>query len=346
MPFLGALGAIGAIGQAGAGIAGAIGASNARGEAKQAAQAAFAELEKLGIPPEQAAPIVFQQLQQQGLLDPELEQAINAGVSQVSQIQENPDLAKAQMGALEQLKSVSAGGLRPEDRAAYNEFRRNAQREAEAKRQQILQNYQARGMGGSGMELAAQLSAAQSGDENLSAQGDQLAAAASQRALQAINQMGGLAGQIRGQDFGVNQARAQAADAMKQFDVQNQIGQQARNVAQKNAAAQYNLGEKQRVADTNVGIGNTELLRQRMGQQQDWQNKMGLASAKANALNQQAAQSREDASAIGKSAGDIGAGIGGIFGDLGVQKERSDFMGSLTPDEKKSFLYNEYLKKK
>jgi len=49
-----------------------------------------------------------------------------------------------------QFLQQSGRGITPQDRLKFNEMRDQVQRDAEAKRQQIIQNFRQRGMGGSG----------------------------------------------------------------------------------------------------------------------------------------------------------------------------------------------------
>ena len=74
----------------------------------------------------------------------------------------------------------------------------------------IMQHMQARGLGGSGSQLAAQL-ASQQGTANRAADmGSQFAIAGQQRALQALQNAGQMAGQQRGQSFDESATRGSA----------------------------------------------------------------------------------------------------------------------------------------
>lgn len=279
---------------------------------KQAYQAAL----DLGLPPDTAKALVYQEYKKQGNYTPELEQEINAGISQAEQIKENPQLMQQQQAALNILAQRGKGGMTPEDRAAMNQMRDDVARDTEAKRQQIIQSYQQRGMGGSGAEIAAQLVAAQGGSNQASAGGDRLATLSSQNALQAMTQGGQLAGQMRQQDFSVNNAKATAADEMKRFDVQNQIARQQRNVASQNQANQYNMSENQKYADLNTQQANQEQLRQRDAQERYWQNMKDRQALVSNAANGAASNLTAKAGQEAQSAANLSSGI--IQGATGV----------------------------
>jgi hypothetical protein len=301
---------IAAAAQIGSSIIGGIQASGARDEAKQAAMRAFKQFEELGYPPDQSAPLVLEQLKQQGLYDPQLEEGINLGVSQVSQIQEDPGLKDAQMSALDMLRQRSGQGYTAQERMAANKIRNQIAADTQGKIGQIQQNLQARGMGGSGAELAATLQAAQSGAGQAQEEGDRISAAAAQNALQAMGMYGNLGGQIRGQDFDIANTKAGAADAISRFNTEQSIGRQQRNIGAQNAAQAANLAEKQRVADVNAGMSNAEKLRQLQAKEQLWQNKMSLAGAKSNAALGQASRADQQARDTATSWQNVGAGVG------------------------------------
>lgn len=281
-----------------------------REEAERLMNEAMQEIDRVGAPPDLSKEILLEKFTQAGLYTPELESAIDAGVSKVAQIQEDPELRKSQMGALDILQQRGKGGLTPEDRAALNQVRGEVQRDSEAKRQQIMQNMQARGLGGSGAELIAQLQGAQAGTDRASEEGDRLAAMSSQNALQALMQGSNLAGSVRGQDFDVNQARAAAEDEINRFNVQNAIARQSRNVGSQNQAQMQNLSEKQRIADANNQMANAERYRQAEAQRQQWLDKMSQAQAKAGAKQSQASNLQGQAAQTAQMGQSIGAGIG------------------------------------
>lgn len=315
------------------GILGSVSAASGRKAAAAAAAQALAQLNAIGMPPDLSKEVIMRQFQSQGMLTPELEQDIHLQASQVGQIQEDPALKQAQMEALGTLGQVSRGGLQAGDRAAYNELRAQTQRDAEANRQAVLQRMQAQGMGGSGASLIAQLGAGQAAADTASSQGDRLAAQAAQNALNAINQRAGLAGSVRGQDFNVAQTKAQALDQRNQFLFQNSASQQARNVAAQNAAQQANLANKQRISEMNAQQGNTESLRQNQAKRDYFNDQLGLASAKANAINNQGSVLQQGAQQQANTYAGIGNALGQGFAAYGANQAKKP----KTEDELGSF---------
>lgn len=243
------------------GILGKVFSGGARKKAEALAKEAYAEIDKLGLPPDEAMPLLLEKFKSAGMYTPELEQEINQEVSKVAQITEDPRLKDAQMRALESLQQSGRTGLNATDRAAYNKLRQESQRDTEARRQGIIQNMQARGQAGSGGELAAQLLSAQAGADQQSAAGDELAGAAAQRALQAMAQSGQLGGQVRGQDLDFNKTIAEAQDEMERFNIQNAVNRQQRNIGSKNQAQASNLANEQAIMNANAQQANQEQAR-------------------------------------------------------------------------------------
>lgn len=283
-----AIAAVAVVGSIASGVAGKQAGAGAAGDAHDAANIAFQKLNEIGLPPDTAKAIVYQQFQQKGLMTPELESHIDQQASKMADVKGSPQAQQAQMQALQQLQQRGQTGLTPEDRAALNQVRQQVASDTEGKRQQIMQNFQARGQGGSGAELIAALQGSQSGANAESQQGDRLSAMASQNALQAIGQAGTLGGQIQQQQFGEEAQKAQAQDVINQFNTQNQVSQQARNVGAENAAQQSNLANAQNLSNANTQQANSELLRQNQAQRQNWLDTMQRAQVQSGGAMQNA----------------------------------------------------------
>lgn len=309
------------------GIMGNMSASDDREAAMDALREGWAKLDAIGMPPDLSQRLLLEQFQQVGILTPELEQDVNLAQSQVALIKEDEGLRDAQMDALRGIQERGKIGLSAQDRAALNQIRRDSGTETEAKRQQILQNFAARGQGGSGNELIASLQANQAGAEEASMQGDRIGAMASQNALQALSQAGQLGGSIRQQDFGVAQAKAGAEDqfSLADFNAANQ--RQSRNVGYRNDAQASNLGAAQRTSDMNIAQDNTETRRASDAKRDYWNDRLNLASAYggqgrqvAGGLNQQADRDANMWAGIGSG---LGTGIAG-FNQQSNQNTQAD----------------------
>lgn len=296
------------------GIIGSASSAADRARAQEASEKAFQEIQNAGTPPDLSGAVLIKYLEEAGVLTPEMEHEINLGVSKVAGIQEDPATRDASMSALEGLKARGKTGLNAEDRAAYNDIRQRVQGDVEAKRQQIMQNFMARGQGGSGAELAAALSAGQSGADRASAEGDRISADASKRALEAMLAGGQLGATIRGQDFDVAKTKATAEDEIAYRNFQNSVGRQTRNTAARNTAAERNLAEKQRVADYNAQLANAETQRQQAAKRQYWADSAQRARDLANAQMGQAANYQRQGDATAGTWSGIGSGAAAGIG--------------------------------
>lgn len=315
MPMMMAIGSVAApvVG----GLVGNLMSQKDKSAQKKAMKRALAELEALGVPPDLSKELFVEELQRQGVYTPELEDEISVAESEYTQIKEDPELQKAQLEALTGLQQRAQVGLSAEDRAALNQVRQQTQRDAEAKRQQVMQQMQARGMGGSGAELIAQLQAGQGAAELASQQSDQLMAQAQQRALQALGQSGEMAGQMQQAQFGREAQKAQALDERNRFLAQNSIARQQRNVSSLNQAQAANLAEQQRIYEQNIVNRRAEAERQNVEQGNYWDRKTDLAKSKANALTGQAQYYGQQAASTAKGFADMGAGIGTAAAGIG-----------------------------
>jgi hypothetical protein len=302
----------------GGGLIGAMEAKKSRQQAMEMARQAAAQYN--GIIPPAIRNLIVQEFQSQGTYTPEIEQAIDIGESEVAGVQEDAGLKSAQLEALNIMRQRSTGGISPEDRAALNQVRAEVQRDAEAKRQQIAMDMQARGLGGSGSELAMQLQAAQESADRASAEGDRIGAMASQNALQALANYSDQANTLQGQGLDLATTKASAADEFNRFNIQGRRDANTRNVSGRNDAQQVNLGEKQRLHETNITNERDEQLRIEAAKQAEFDNKMGLASAKANALSGMANMYSKEGQAKADMWSGIGKGVGTAVGEYSQLK--------------------------
>jgi hypothetical protein len=188
----------------------------------------------------------------------------------------DPRLRQEQMASLNSLGEVAAGGHNADTDAAMNRILSQVGRQESAGRNAILGNMRARGVSGSGAELASQLSNNQAAAERSQDAGLQQGAAAQKRMLDAIAAKGQMAGSMRSQDYGELSDAARAKDAI----------------------SRYNHGSREKAQYYNAGLG-----------QQQFGNKLQLAQGKANALTKQG----NAASAGGNAAANTWAGAGQAF---------------------------------
>lgn len=322
-------GGVGAAGNIVSGLMGNKAQKKALAQQKAMWDAQMAEYAALGYPPELARDIVLEEMKSVGAYTPELEQAIQQEESALAQISEDPTLRQAQIQALSSLQQRGETGFTAQERATANQLRSEVERDANARQQSILQGMQTRGMSGSGAELAAQLSAQQAATSERAAGADRLSAMAAENALQAIAQGGNMAGSIRSQDLGVATTKAQAEDAMRQFNLQNAIARQQRNIASKNAAQATNLAEQQKIADYNLQQRNAELQRKANLDIQDHQNKLNYLGSKYGTMQTGLDLVGKGGDLAANKYSAIGSAVGNLATTLGQEYKSQSNMDNL-----------------
>lgn len=276
------------------------------GGARQARKARK-EIEAVQLPDIEKMRLELQDLVSQGQLSPEQAEAALAERSAMEGISLDPRLRNAQMQALGELQSrVDAGGLSDVDRANVARLQQETANQMRGQRESTLQNMRQRGMGGSGLELLAQLENQQSSAQNASMQAMELAALQQQQKMAALEQLGAMSGQVRNQDFDQAARVAQAQDAINQFNAQNRQQVNLTNTQARNTAQAQNLSERQRIADSNVGQRNFQQQYNKELAQRDYENRMRRAEAIAGARR---VQGQIQAANNARDAGIIGAGI-------------------------------------
>lgn len=291
------------------GIMGALSSSADRSAAQAALAQAESYINAVGAPPNLSYQIIYDQFKQAGILTPEVENVINQQSSAVANLQANPSLLSAQTNALNMLGQRAQTGLAPSDVAAYMQMRGQVEANTQGKQQQIMQQFQQQGEAGSGAQLAAELANAQSGTQTESQAATQMAGQASQNALSALSSYGQQAGELQQQEWNQNLTKAQAVDQMNQFNIANQLNVQQQNVAAQNQAQAANLAELQQVNDMNTQTDNQEKLREVQAQEQNWQDQLALATAKANAATGAASGYQAMANSTANMYTGMGAGL-------------------------------------
>lgn len=225
----------------------------------------------------------------QGTLSPEQAQTIMLDPSAMGGITLDPALKQAQMDALLGLQDISeSGGMTSMDRANMSRISNEEDAKARGAREAIMQNMQARGMGGSGMEILSQFQNAQESAARRSARDTEVAGMAQQRALEALMQGGSMAGNIRNQDFSEQAQKAQAQDAISRFNAQNRQAQENLNVGARNDAREKNLNAAQTLSNTNTGIRNQQQTHNKGLYQQQFENELKKRGGQAGIAGQNA----------------------------------------------------------
>jgi hypothetical protein len=188
------------------------------------------------------------------------------------QVAEDPMLRSAQMSALAKLSGLADNGLSQMDELGYHQAQQLGARDARQGTQAAINNANARGIGGSGLEFAMREMANQGGaDRTQEAALQQAADSARQRAQYQMAYGDALSG-ARDQDYRTN---AQNSNIINQF---NQMNTQNRNSAQ-----MRNLDSRQAIRNANVTQNNQAQLTNNDIRQQGYQNQMERANAQSGA---------------------------------------------------------------
>jgi hypothetical protein len=181
----------------------------------------------------------------------------------------------------------------------------------------------ARGVGGSGAELASRLASSQSGVNQASQEGARLAAQAQARALQAIAQSGNMAGSMEDREFSQGSAKARAADEIARFNTANRQGVSGRNVGMQNEAQRFNLTNAQRIADANIDTTNAQEKYNKELYGKNYDQRFRKATAASNALSGSATASDASGDRTQQMWGGIGQGVGGGAAAFGASAQKS-----------------------
>lgn len=257
-------------------------------------------------------PTTYQNQQWQGDFTPEqLGQVAQQDPTALANITLDPTQRAAQMAALSKYQQLGQSGYDDTDRAAIAQTMTQSAQQEQSQRGAILQNAQARGMGGSGAELASQLANQQGAANRNSMAGTQIASAGRQRALEALGQGSTLAGNMQQADFARQAQIAQAKDAVSRFNTQNQVDQQQYNNNLVNQARSRNMAGRQQIANSNV-TGQNQFAQQQFGNQ--GQVSQTQYNASTNDINAQMAADAERKRKQAAMAGALGSLAGGIIG--------------------------------
>lgn len=185
------------------------------------------------------------------------------GPTNLSNVRVDPALREAQMSALDRMRAVEdGGGLDLSDRADLNEIQNNVAQNEQASRASISEQMRRRGTGGSGAELAMQLAAGQGAANRNMQAGLDINGAAQRRKLEAIRSRFGMAGQVRGQDYGEKSDAAKAQDQINMFNrtSQNQMATAGVNARLGVANGRANLASGRAGIETRRGQNQSQSI--------------------------------------------------------------------------------------
>jgi hypothetical protein len=234
------------------------------------------------------------------------------GSTEMDRITTDPRLKGFEMQALADLEQISKDGLSARDQADLAQLEGQVNRQNAGRTGAIQQSMAARGMGGSGLELVAQMQANQDATERQALASLEKAAMAQEGRRGATAQLGAQAGQMSARDFQQQAQRAAAQDAVNRFNVANQVNTQMYNHQGRQGTANQNVAQNNQFQQNVMGA--------KQGGAQMQYNKGADANNMAAMKNQQrSAQNAGIGTALGTAGGFMfggpaGAMAGGAMG--------------------------------
>jgi hypothetical protein len=230
--------------------------------------------------------------------------------SKMKDIQLDPRLQEARMGALQSLMQKGEEGLTAQDKAQYEEMLMGADAQEKARQDTILSQMAQRGALDSGAQLASQLASSQGSASNARKAALQMAADSAAQRASAQSQAGQMAGQMQSQDFARQAQAAQARDAIAKF-----------NAANRQDVGRQNLQARQTLENLRASNVNREQSLENVRQQQIYGNKMGRATRQNATTAGLAKTMGQSALAQGKGQAQMYSGIGSAVGSLANAKD-------------------------
>jgi hypothetical protein len=208
------------------------------------------------------------------------QQATSQSPSAVGNVSANPADVQAQQSQMSALSNLAQnGGRSAASDANLAQAQQSANSNAAGQRGAILANANARGEGGSGASLLAQLSSSQN-DMNQQSQADQnILGQNQQNALQAGQGAAQIGSNMENTQYQQQANQAQAQDAINRFNAGQQTQVSGNNAQIANQAQQYNTGleqtqygdqyqKQQGIANASLGAANAQQAQANMGAQQ------------------------------------------------------------------------------
>lgn len=222
--------------------------------------------------------------------------AYTPDMAQASTISGDPNVRGQQSNVLMKMAGLADTGLSDVDTAGFERARQLGDQVENQGNAAALQNAQARGIGGSGLEFAMHEQANQDAANRANQSGLQQAAdSARQRALYNEAYGNALSG-VRGQDFQQNAANAGVLNQFSQYNTGAQNQANLYNTGQSNYAQQYNNGLQQQ------------------GYEDQLQKANGEAGANTSVAGGYAAENAANTSNRNSNTGLLADGVAGAYG--------------------------------
>ena len=202
------------------------------------------------------------------------------GPSALEGVGVNQGYRKVQEDQLAALRNIAErGGRSAAGDAELARIQSQGSSRARGARDAIMQRANARGMGGSGAALVAQLTASQNATNQANQQGLQIAGQNQQNELAARLGAAGVGSNLEGNDYQRAANKAKAADAIRRFNASNKMDTSRHNTGLQNQGQMYNNQLQQNafdndyrkrggIANQNQGLANFYQGQSKIGAQQ------------------------------------------------------------------------------
>lgn len=286
------------------------------GQNSQASDVLKGQLDKLNaLPTPNAAQLTLPQLQryvQAGLMTPEEAQSYLVNNNAYDTVTADNTGMNSELSAIGELQNIiNQGGNDAEEQANLQGILNTLGTTEAGQNQAILANNARQGIANSGLTEAAELAGNQNSATNANTNALNEGAAAEARKMAAITGAGQLGGQVQGQEYTAGANRANAANAIAQFNAQQnqQVGNL--NTTAENEARAANLATAQDVANKNTASAQAQEESIPAAQQQAYEDALNKATAGMTGAENVATQKTQ--------AGQQNAGIlGGLLGTAGT----------------------------
>lgn len=236
-------------------------------------------------------------------------------------VQTDPALMAKQLQYMQYLGDIAKTGMTPEESAARNALMRQMEASQQSKMADIQRQAEQTGMASSGASLLAKMTAQQQAQNLASEQADRLAAQMFQRRMGAQESLAKQAGGLEELQYGRALQKAQAQQALDQFNLQQRAQARQYNVESLNAAQRANLARQQAISDANISMLNKQQDINKEMEQRRFENQLRKAGYMGPAFESAAAAHQQAAQNIYGTAAGIGTVAGGLVDYFGKKKE-------------------------
>ena len=257
----------------------------------------------------------LQQYVQAGILTPEQAQAFTVNNNALAGTTADNAGMNDELSTIGQLQNiVNEGGNDPEEQANIQQILNTLGTTESGNNAAIVRGNAAQGISNSGLTEAAELAGNQNEATNANTNALVAGADAEARQIAALNAEGGLASGVQGQQYSAAENTANAANAIAQFNANQEQQTNDLNTTESNAAQAANLANAQNVSNQNTASAQLQEESIPAAQQQAYEDALnkatGATGASENLANEETQTGQQNAGIVGGlvgTAGTVGA---------------------------------------